>query len=102
MSFVINTTIDKNKEFLDALRDSYHRDLEKDVFLICKNVKIPINSYALALASDFFKLLLKDSIGKRETINIMVPDVRPEVLKKVVEYIYIGCISLETRYMGGK
>jgi BTB/POZ domain/helix-turn-helix, Psq domain len=100
MSFVINTTIDKNKEFLDALSESYHRDLEKDVYLICKDEKIPINSFALALASDFFKLLLKDSIGKREIINIMVPDVRPEVLKKVVEYIYIGCISLETRFMG--
>lgn len=47
MSFVINTTIDKNKEFLDALRDSFNHDLEKDVYLICKNVKIPINSYAL-------------------------------------------------------
>lgn len=51
MSFVINTTIDKNKEFLDALRDSYNDDGEKDVYFICKNQKIAINSYALALAS---------------------------------------------------
>lgn len=51
MSFVINTTIDKNKEFLDALRESYIHDMEKDVYFICKNQKVPINSYALALAS---------------------------------------------------
>lgn len=51
MSFVINTTIDKNKEFLDALRDTYNHDMEKDVYFICKNTRIPINGFALALAS---------------------------------------------------
>lgn len=54
------------------------------------------------MASDFCKFLLKDSVGSREVINILVPDVRPEILNKIVEYIYIGCISLETRFMGGK
>lgn len=102
MSFIINTTIDKSKEFLDALRDSYLNDLDKDVYLISNNTKIGINSYVLALASDFFFILLKDAVGKREINNVMVPDVRPEILKKVVEYIYTGFIPLETRFMGGK
>ena len=62
-----------------------------------------LNSSSLpALASDFCKFLLKDTVGSREIINILVPDVRPEILNKIVEYIYIGCISLETRFMGGK
>jgi len=57
MSFVINTRIDKNKEFLDALRHSWANELDKDVNLICKdNVAIKINSYVLALASGEFKL----------------------------------------------
>ncbi|KAG5667021.1 hypothetical protein PVAND_015023 [Polypedilum vanderplanki] len=101
MSFVINTTIDKNKEFIEALRNSLHNDLEKDVNFICKNnVKVTMNSYVLALASDFFSELLKDIVDKREVINIMVPDIHPDVLKKVFEYIYIGYVALETRAMG--
>ena len=57
MSFVINTRIDKNKEFLDALRHSWANELDKDVNLICKdNIAIKINSYVLALASGELKL----------------------------------------------
>ena len=47
-------------------------------------------------------MMLKDIVDRREVINIIVPDINPDVLRKVVEYMYIGYISLETRFMGGK
>lgn len=55
MSFVINTTVDKNQELLEAYKELYESELEKDVFLISKNTLIPVDSFALALSSDFFK-----------------------------------------------
>ncbi|XP_070508400.1 uncharacterized protein [Chironomus tepperi] len=101
MSFVINTRIDKNKEFLDALRHSWANELDKDVNFICKDhIAVKINSYVLALASEFFNSLLKNIVDKREVINIIVPDIHPDIMRKVVEYIYIGFVSLETRLMG--
>ncbi|CAG9811596.1 unnamed protein product [Chironomus riparius] len=102
MSFVINTRIDKNKEFLDALRHSWANELDKDVNFICKdNIAVKINSYVLALASEFFNSLLKNIVDKQlPAINIIVPDIHPDIMRKVVEYIYIGYVSLETRLMG--
>lgn len=55
MSFVINTTVDKNQELLEAYKELYESESEKDVYLISKNIFIPIDSFALALSSDFFK-----------------------------------------------
>lgn len=55
MSFVINTTVDKNQELLEAYKELYESESEKDVFLISKNTFIPVDSFALALSSDFFK-----------------------------------------------
>jgi BTB/POZ domain len=100
MSFVINTPIDKNQELLDAYKDLYESGAPKDVFLISKNTAIPVDSFALALSSDFFRTLLADN--QRETVNIVVPDVCPEILRKVVEYIYIGYVSLDSKFMAGE
>lgn len=58
MSFVINTTIDKNQELLEAYKELYESEHEKDVYLISRNVFIPVDSFALALSSDFFKWVL--------------------------------------------
>lgn len=100
MSFVINTTVDKNQELLDAYKDSYEC-AEKDVFLISRNVRIGIHSFALALSSDFFKTLLSEN--QRDIVNIIIdPEIDPEILKKVVEYIYIGWVSLDSKYMAGE
>lgn len=37
--------------------------------------------------------------NQRDTVNILVPDVDPEILKKVVEYIYCGSVDLESKFM---
>lgn len=100
MSFVINTPIDKNQELLDAYKDLYESGAQKDVFLISKNVAIPVDSFALALSSDFFRTLLSEN--KRDTVNIIIPDICPEILRKVVEYCYIGYVSLDSKYMAGE
>ncbi|CRL04451.1 CLUMA_CG017535, isoform A [Clunio marinus] len=97
MSFVINTTIDKNQELLNAYRELYESNDPKDVFLISKNTFVPVNSFALALSSDFLKTLLSEN--QRDTVNIIIDDVDPEILKKLVEYIYFGWISLDSKYM---
>lgn len=48
MSFVINTTVDKNQELLDAYKELYELDASlKDVFLISKNSRIAVDSFAL-------------------------------------------------------
>lgn len=99
MSFVINTTIDKTQELLDAYKDTFENDQSKDVFLICKDSKIPVNSFALALSSDFMKQLLMEN--QREIINIVIPEVDPDLLAKVVEYIYIGNTFIDPRKMAG-
>lgn len=55
MSFVINTTVDKCQELLDAYKELYDSDVQKDVYLISKNNFIAVDSFALALSSEFFK-----------------------------------------------
>lgn len=40
--------------------------------------------------------------NKRDTVNIVIPDVEPSILKKVVEYIYFGTVELEPKFMAGK
>lgn len=40
--------------------------------------------------------------NRRDTVNILVPDVEPEILRKVVEYIYNGQVELESKFMAGK
>lgn len=55
MSFVINTTVDKNQELLDAYALLHRNSAPKDVILVSKNSHIPIDSFALALSSDFFR-----------------------------------------------
>lgn len=35
-------------------------------------------------------------------MNIVIPDVEPMILKKLVEYIYFGAVDLESRYMSGR
>lgn len=47
MSFVINTTVDKNQELLDAYKESFENDEDKDVFLISNRMRIGLHSYAL-------------------------------------------------------
>jgi hypothetical protein len=51
------------------------------------------------LSSDFFKTLLSEN--QRDTVQIIIPDIDPEILKKLVEYIYIGYVSLDSKYMAG-
>lgn len=46
-----------------------------------------------------YRTLLEDN--QRDTVNILIPDIDPEILKKVVEYIYIGFINLDSKYMSG-
>lgn len=57
MSFVINTTIDKNQELLDAYKELYESEAQKDVYLINRNTFIAVDSFALALSSEFFKFV---------------------------------------------
>lgn len=48
MSFVINTTVDKNQELLDAYKELYEANANgKDVLLISKRSKIAVDSFAL-------------------------------------------------------
>lgn len=48
MSFVINTTVDKNQELLEAYKELYEADASsKDVFLISKKSRIAVDSFAL-------------------------------------------------------
>lgn len=58
MSFVINTTVDKTQELLEAYKELYENDAQKDVYLISKNSFVAVDSFALALSSEFFKLVL--------------------------------------------
>ena len=59
MSFVINTTVDKNQELLEAYKELYESDdSSKDVFLISKKLKIAVDSFALG------KILAKLRINK--------------------------------------
>lgn len=83
MSFVINTTIDKNQELLDAYKSLFRSGAQKDVFLISKSKRYGCDSFALALSSDFFKTILQES--SREITNIILPDVEPEIVSKLIE-----------------
>lgn len=69
--------------------------------LISKSRRIAIDSFALALSSDFFKRILESEM-RRETIEIIVPDIEPEIMEKIVEYIYNGFVSLDANWMSGK
>lgn len=55
MSFVINTTVDKNQELLDAYKELYESEAERDVNLISHGESIAVDKFALALSSEFFK-----------------------------------------------
>lgn len=47
-----------------------------------------------------FRSLLGEN--KRDTVNIVIPDVEPSILKKVVQYIYFGTVELEPKFMAGE
>lgn len=56
MSFVINTTVDKNQELLEAYKELYEADVGlKDVFLISKKSRIACDSFVLVISSNFFR-----------------------------------------------
>lgn len=46
------------------------------------------------------KSLLREN--QRDTVNIILDDIEPEILKKLVEYIYLGWVSLDSKHMAGK
>jgi BTB/POZ domain len=54
--------------------------------------KIAIDSFALALSSDFFKKMLENELQRNITTTIIIPDIEPEIMDKIVEYIYLGCV----------
>lgn len=51
-----------------------------------------------------FAFVYRNLLGenKRDTVNIVIPDVEPSILKKVVEYIYFGTVELEPKFMAGE
>lgn len=55
-----------------------------DVILISKSKRIAIDSFALALSSDFFRKILESDL-RRDVSNIIIPDIEPEILEKVVD-----------------
>lgn len=54
--------------------------------------------------STSFAFVYRNLLGenKRDTVNIVIPDVEPSILKKVVEYIYFGTVELEPKFMAGE
>lgn len=61
MSFVINTTVDKNQELLDAYKELYEGDAGgKDVFLISQRSRIAVDSFALGKICCFHNALATD------------------------------------------
>lgn len=129
MSFVINSAPSAiptlsviNAELLEAYKSLYTSEPElkgeqtkqavpvynlnyglsiSDVILISKSRRIAIDSFALALSSDFFKKILECE-PRRDTTNILIPDIEPEIMEKIVEYIYNGYVSLDPKWMSGK
>lgn len=53
-----------------------------DVVLISKSKKLYIDSFALALSSDFFRKILETET-QRDLTSIIIPDIDIEILEKV-------------------
>lgn len=107
MSFVINTTIDKTKELMEAYKFAYNEEMCKDVILIAQKKRVAVHSFALAVSSEFFfniftGLGLDTGLGFSKDVEIIIPDISFDILKKVVEYMYIGSVMIDQRQMGGK
>lgn len=107
MSFVINTTIDKTKELMEAYKFAYNEEMCKDVILIAEKKRVSVHSFALAVSSEFFFNLftglgLNSGQGFSRDVEILIPDISFEILKKVVEYLYIGSVMIDQRQMGGE
>ena len=107
MSFVINTTIDKTKELMEAYKVAYNEEMCKDVILIAEKKRVAVHSFALAVSSEFFFNLftglgLGTGQGFSKDVEILIPDISFEILKKVVEYLYIGSVMIDQRQMGGE
>lgn len=109
MSFVINTTIDKTKELMEAYKFAYKEEMCKDVILIAEKKRVAVHSFALAVSSEFFFNLFTGLGMGTETgqvfskdVEILIPDISFEILKKVVEYLYIGSVMIDQRQMGGE
>ncbi|CAO1412493.1 unnamed protein product [Diamesa tonsa] len=105
MSFVINTTIDKTKELMEAYKFAYNEEMCKDVILIAEKKRVAVHSFALAVSSEFFFNLftglgLNSGQGFSRDVEILIPDISFEILKKVVEYLYIGSVMIDQRQMG--
>lgn len=107
MSFVINTTIDKTKELMEAYKFAFKEEMCKDVILIAEKKRVSVHSFALAVSSEFFYNLftglgLDTTHGFSKDVEILIPDISFVILKKVVEYLYIGSVMIDQRQMGGK
>ncbi|CAO1406616.1 unnamed protein product [Diamesa serratosioi] len=105
MSFVINTTIDKTKELMEAYNFAYKEEMCKDVILIAEKKRVAVHSFALAVSSEFFFNLftglgLGAGQGFSKDVEILIPEISFEILKKVVEYLYIGSVMIDQRQMG--
>ncbi|XP_033126218.1 kelch-like protein 8 [Anneissia japonica] len=79
-----------------------HRKLEQltDVTLNSGDLNISCHRSVLAASSTFFRAMFLDDLRESHEKVIHLHDVKPDMLEKIIDYLYLGCIEIRLSFAG--
>uniref|UniRef100_A0A1A9V6G7 Kelch-like protein diablo n=1 Tax=Glossina austeni TaxID=7395 RepID=A0A1A9V6G7_GLOAU len=83
-SFAVFSKVRANRKFCDFI-------------LVVKGDSIPVHKLLLAAASPFFDSMFSGSLKEKDAGSLRFEDIKPEILKQIVDFIYSGKITVTER-----
>lgn len=87
----------KHRRFIEDFEDLlYHQEEFSDLTLVVSGQTFPVHRNVLAQRCEYFDILLasdNDLNVKRENNNVDIEDIRPDILREVLRFIYSGKVN---------
>lgn len=79
---------------LEDIQNLCHAGKYSDVTLVIDGRKFPVHKVILAARSQYFEALLFGDLMESSQTEIELKEVKVEPFKKLLQFIYTGCLSL--------